>query len=330
MAPLLPKHLLSTSKKETAAIVALWSIHACAVMVVDNGDREGYLRSRDYLTTPFLSCQLGLLAWWACLTGPRRFWRVILSVTMFGLLIAFALRQMIPTLRYVHEASDGAFTPNEQLLWIFYFGYESGFVTLTAPFVFAFLAVIGWLVPCKMTRQRHQSDATDSGPPDRVLSEWQFGVGDLLAGTAAIAAVTGLIAWIQPYPTWILEYGYYAVVHTWGLGLFLIPLVLTVVPATWFSGYFLLAQTIRPRYLAILVLLATMNCVPNVLINDVIAPVAYGMGESVLVPSDIGAMIGITFLHWIILGSSFFLLRMAGFRITRARSRVLRHCSTSE
>lgn len=338
MASLLPKQLRSIGETETAAILALWSLHVCAALVVDNWESAWHSQFRDYLPTSFLFCQLGLLAWWACLAGPRRFWRVILSLTMFVLLIAFASRHVITALRYIYEvhdleASGLVFSPYEhwnELDWGVYLSSDASYLTITAPFIFAAFAILGWIVPCKLIRRHRGPDGTADGPPKHVLSEWQFGVRDLFGGTAAVAAVMGLICWLQPYPTWIIDYGRSAGMYPPVARALHIPYIITVVLGTWVTGYFFLGRSICRRSLTILILLVVSVGTLYPLLYSLILPVVVGVSRWELDPMTFGLMLGSTFLDWIILGGSFLLLRMAGFRITRARSRILRRWETSE
>ena len=180
-----------------------------------------------------------------------------------------------------------------------------------------------------MTRRLGRSDYTTFSPTDRGLSDWQFGVRDVLAATAAIAAVTGLIAWIQPYPFWILEFGKSAVVHTGTYGVLLITHIVTIVPGAWFSGYLFLRETIRLRDLIILVLLAATDSMIKVLTTGGLCWMVHGVPVSIVL-DIVRPLLESTLLCWAILAISFLLLRMAGFRITRARSRVLRGWATSE
>jgi len=327
MPPLLPKHLLSTGKKEAAGILAFGAIHTgLLILVVFWGEESSCYTFEN----PFLFCQLGLLAWWACLKGPRRFWRIVLSVALAASLFALASREYIlaasqPSQGWSWLSLFWDAEPWDEWGWGFYFISTGGLLPVTAPFIFLALVILGWVVPCTMTRRHGRPDAPAAGPPDRALNAWQFGIGDLLALTVAIAAVTGLVAWVQPYPTWILECEYNAVVYAGTKGE--IITIVTITLGTWFSGYFLLGQTIRPRHLAILVLLGAINIVLSVLSNDVLGLMSLGTRELTLKLWYVKEAAKWTLICWIILGSSFYLLRIAGFRITRARSRLLRRWS---
>jgi hypothetical protein len=335
MAPLLPRRLLRGRKTEAAAIVALVAIHAgLLIVVVFWGEESAELF--DTLTNPFLFCQFGLLAWWACLKGPRLFWRVILSVVLAASLIALASREYVLEEARPNQGWSWLFwdaKPWDDWGWAFYFISTGGLLMVTAPFILVAFVILGWIVPCGMTHQRRRSDATASGPPAHALSDWQFGVGDMLAGTAAIAALTGFIVWTQPYPTWILDCAKNAVViprtYGWGVPCMFIPSIITVILATWFTGYFLLGRTVHRRHLVILAMLALADGVLSLLTTYSINHLAFPEENVPLAPSDAVEWIGTVLLHWLILASSFFLLRIAGFRITRARSRVLRRWSTS-
>ena len=155
MVSLPPKHVLSISKKESAAILALASIHVCAVAAVVFGESR-FPQLVGNLAMPFLYCQLGLLAWWSCLAGPRRFWRIVLSLIMLALLIALASRRMIIEAGISFEGGEWISSPNRpwnQFDWLGYFTLIGGSLTLTAPFSFAAFVILGWIVPCKMTHR---------------------------------------------------------------------------------------------------------------------------------------------------------------------------------
>ncbi len=318
MPALLPKHLAFATKTQAAAILALAAIHTTALVAVLCLESR-HLMAVATWASPFLYCQLGLLAWWACLRGPRRFRRAIVSLLVLALLIALASRTAI--LGAVAGHGDGEWvhsssSPWDDINWHIYFGSIGGFLTIDAPFILIAFVTLQWLLPYELTHPRAQSDALAS-------SDWRFGIRDVFAAAAAIAAVGGLIAWLQPYPTWLQEYGYNAFMRAPSSGLLQLPGILTVVLATWFSARFLLEPTISPRCLYNLVLIAGINGAINVIVQDAIAWAVLGRPEAILVPYFAWLNLRSTFFDWIILASSFFLLRIAGFRITRVGSRFL-------
>ncbi len=342
MANLLPKYLLSAGNRETAAILALWSVHAAASVAADGLGSTAYSLGATALSqlcycvgTSLLFCQLGLLAWWASLAGPRRFWRVVLSLFMLGLLIVFASRGEIARIQRIYEfqgleSAGLEFSPYErwsEFDWVFFSFSDSFRLANTAPAVLVAFLFLSSVLPCRLVHQGRKRDGTDHDPPDQALSDWQFGVRDLLAATAAVAAVLGLVAWLQPYPTWIVDYVKSAgIYHP-----YLLPYSITIVLATWFIGYFLLGRTICRRNLIILALLAVAVGTLWVLLDILVVLAVLGVSNwRVISPMNVALMFGRTFVDCTILAVSFILLRIAGFRISRAPSRILRRWSTKE
>lgn len=333
MSPQHTSRVSSLSATQTLAVLAFLALQSGVGIVVASSWDDEY-RNHAVPATRFLQGQLGLLAWLVALANAGRFWRFILALLTLGSLIALvSYRLFVADFQILDPAWGYAPTaPWNPWKWEVWFCLEpAGRLQLQAPWVLVSLLVLGLFLPCSVAEPRQQANLTDRAAPIPTTRVWQFRIRDLLGATASVALLLGLVLWIQPYPTWAIEYGRNAIALTREDPMAVFRPIPAIVVITWLSARLLLCERMRWYW-------------PIVVIFSLVLSVVAAIGAVVYVPFDLPIDSSSTiveclvylswdplmnffrgpFMNWTFLGPSFLPLRLAGFRVTCGRGRVLR------